>query len=83
MTTRPKLLLARKLPPNVEARATRDYECDLNPDDQLYSADQLIEHAHHCDAILCCHTEKFTADVIERLPDNVQAIASSSPPPKA
>ncbi len=73
-----KILVTRKLPDNVEARLKRDYECDFNPEDKRYSADELVERSGQCDAILCCHTEQFNADVIDRLPDNVKAIANFS-----
>ena len=73
-----KIFVTRKLPENVEARLTRDYECHFNPDDKLYSADELIEFARGCDAILCCHTENFSASVIKQLPATIKAIANFS-----
>ncbi len=73
-----KVFVTRKLPENVEARLARDYDCRFNPEDKLYSADELIEHAKGCDAILCCHTEQFNADVINQLPVKVKAIANFS-----
>jgi lactate dehydrogenase-like 2-hydroxyacid dehydrogenase len=78
MTDKPVVLVTRKLPEAVEDRLRRDYQPRLNPDDQLYSANEIIELAAGADAILPCHTEKFTADVIARLPDSVKAIANFS-----
>ncbi len=78
MTDKPVILVTRKLPDAVEARLQRDYTPILNPTDRLYSADQLIDLAAGVDAILPCHTEKFTADLIARLPDCVKAIANFS-----
>ena len=78
MSDKPVILVTRKLPDAVEDRLRRDYEPRLNPDDRLYSGDQLIEMAEGADAILPCHTEKFDADVIARLPDCVRAIANFS-----
>jgi lactate dehydrogenase-like 2-hydroxyacid dehydrogenase len=78
MTDTPVILVTRKLPDAVEARLRRDYQPILNPDDRLYTADEIIEMAAKVDAILPCHTEKFTADVIAKLPDNVRAIANFS-----
>ncbi len=72
------ILVTRKLPPAVEERLARGYRCDFNSDDRLYSADELVSRAANADAILCCHTEHFNADVISRLPDNVRAIANFS-----
>jgi lactate dehydrogenase-like 2-hydroxyacid dehydrogenase len=78
MTDKPVVLVTRKLPDAVEDRLRRDYQPRLNPDDQLYSADEIVELAAGADAILPCHTEKFTADVIARLPECVKAIANFS-----
>jgi lactate dehydrogenase-like 2-hydroxyacid dehydrogenase len=75
---RPVVLVTRRLPEAVEARLRRDYEARLNPDDHLYPADELIERAQGADAILPCHTEAFTAEVIARLPETIRAIANYS-----
>ena len=78
MNNRPKILVTRRLPANVEARLARDYDCKFNPEDKLYNADELVEHSADCDAILCCHTEKFSADVVNRLHVDIKAIANFS-----
>ena len=72
------VLVTRKLPDAVEERLRRDYDPILNPDDALYSSDEIIDRAKNADAILPCHTEKFTAEVIARLPERVRAIANYS-----
>ena len=74
----PSILVTRRFPPAVEARLGRDYRCDFNPDDVLYSADELVDRCAGADAILCCHTEQFDAGLIARLPDNIRAIANFS-----
>ena len=66
---KPVVLVTRKLPDAVENRLRRDYEPRFNPGDVLYTSDELIKRAAGADAILPCHTEKFTADVIARLPE--------------
>jgi lactate dehydrogenase-like 2-hydroxyacid dehydrogenase len=78
MSAKPVVLVTRKLPDAVEERLRRDYQPRLNPDDRLYTADELVELAEDTEAILPCHTEKFTAAVIARLPDSVRAIANFS-----
>jgi lactate dehydrogenase-like 2-hydroxyacid dehydrogenase len=75
---KPVILVTRKLPDAVEDRIRRDYDPILNPDDVLYSSDEIIERAKGADAILPCHTEQFTADMITRLPESVRAIANFS-----
>ena len=74
----PVVLVTRKLPDAVEDRLRRDYDARLNPHDVLYSSEELIERANDADAILPCHTEKFSAEVIARLPERVRAIANFS-----
>ena len=78
MPDKPTVLVGRKLPEAVEARLKRDYNPILNPDDKLYSSDELIALCEQADAILPCHSEHFTADVIARLPDRIKVIANFS-----
>jgi lactate dehydrogenase-like 2-hydroxyacid dehydrogenase len=75
---KPVVLVTRKLPDAVEDRLRRDYEPRFNPEDVLHSSDELIQLAEGADAIMPCHTEKFTADVIARLPRSVRVIANFS-----
>ncbi len=78
MSKKPVVLVTRKLPPAVEDRLQRDYDPRLNEEDRLYTTDEMIERAKGADAILPCHTEHFSADVIARLPDSIRAIANFS-----
>jgi lactate dehydrogenase-like 2-hydroxyacid dehydrogenase len=75
---KPVVLVTRKLPEAVEDRLRRNYDPILNPDDTLYSKDEIIARAEGADAIMPCHTEQFDADVIARLPQSVKAIANFS-----
>jgi lactate dehydrogenase-like 2-hydroxyacid dehydrogenase len=78
MPDKPVVLITRKLPAAVEARAMRDYEARLNPDDRFYPPAELIERAQGAVAIIPCHTEAFTAEVIAGLPDSLRAICNFS-----
>ncbi|MCK5620650.1 MAG: D-glycerate dehydrogenase [Alphaproteobacteria bacterium] len=78
MSGKSVVLVTRKLPNAVEDRLHRDYEPRLNPDDRLYSSDELIALSEGADAIMPCHTEKFSAEVVARLPDSIKAIANFS-----
>ncbi len=78
MGEKPVVVVGRKLPPNVEERLERDYRPKLNPDDRLYSTDELLGLAADADAILACHTEHFSVGVFERLPKTVKIIANFS-----
>lgn len=78
MTDKPVVLVTRKLPDAVEARLRRDYRPRLNPDDRLYSSEEVIRMADGAVAILPCHTEHFSAEVMAALPESVRGIANFS-----
>lgn len=75
---KPVVFVTRKLPDAVEQRLAQDFEPLLNPDDKLYTTQELLELAADADAILPCHTEKFSAETIGLLPARVKAIANFS-----
>ena len=78
MPDKPIVWLSRKLSDNTEARASRDYDVMLNPEDAISSADDIVAMSDKVDAILPCHSEIFSADVVERLSDRVKIIANHS-----
>lgn len=78
MQTKATVFVTRKLPDGVEDRLRRDYDARLNPDDRLYSRDEIIERSRGAQAILPCHTEHFSADLLQRLPSDVRIIANFS-----
>jgi len=78
MTSRPRLLLGRRLPPRVEARASERYAVTHNENDHVHSEASLIEAAEGHDALLCCATEPLSANVIAKLPSSLRIIATFS-----
>ncbi len=76
--TKQRIFVTRRLPPNVETRLTRDYQATLNVDDKVYSSAEILAAAEGHDGILCCSTEKFSADVIAGLPESVKILATFS-----
>jgi len=78
MAKRPTVLVTRKLPEAVEARLERDYDARLNPDDSALDTEALLRAAEGADAIMPCHSERFPAEVIARLPEAVKIIANFS-----
>ena len=76
--TKPILLVTRRLPPAIEARAARDYDARLSPDDQPVSAADILARAAGAAAVLCCPAEKMDAAVIAALPDTVRVIGTFS-----
>jgi len=75
---KPFLFVTRRLTANVEARLTRDYRVRWNEDDRPLDADDLVRGAADADAVVCCLTEKFTAEVIARLPASVRLLSTVS-----
>ena len=75
---KPVVVVGRKLPPAVEARLGAAYRPKFNPDDRLYSTAELLALADGAAAIMPCHTEHFSAQVIARLPESVRIIANVS-----
>ncbi len=75
---KPKLLIARKLRPLVEERAARDYDVVLNHDDKVLSSEELITACRAVDAVLPCHSEHFSAEVIKAIGSGLKIIANHS-----
>jgi len=78
MSEKPTLLITRKLSKRTEERAQRDYDVILNPEDRVFTPDELLAKSEGVDAILPCHSEHFTADVVAKLPDSVKIVANHS-----
>ena len=75
---KPVLYVTRRLPPAVEARAARDYDARLNPDDHPVSAAELLAAAAGADALLCCPAERLDAALIAALPASIRVIGTFS-----
>jgi lactate dehydrogenase-like 2-hydroxyacid dehydrogenase len=78
MENKPVVLVTRRLPAAVEEKLGEGFTTLLNPEDRLYSTAELLDLAAQADAILPCHTEKFSAHTIAQLPARVKAIANFS-----
>ena len=78
MAAKPVVLVTRKLPDAVLSRCAESYDARINADDTVMDQETLLDQAEGCDAILCCSSEKFSAQVIDRLPASVRALATFS-----
>jgi len=78
MPAKPKLLLTRKFPDDVDARAARDYDAHLNPEDTLYSPEDVGALSEGMDGILCSSTNKLDARGIGLLAPSVKILATFS-----
>ncbi|GGG24511.1 D-glycerate dehydrogenase [Caldovatus sediminis] len=79
---KPALLVTRKLPPAIEARAARDYAARLNPQDEPWATDgaEIARRAAEIGAagVLCAAGDRMDAACIGALPASVKAIATFS-----
>ena len=75
---RPRVLVTRRMMPDVEARAARVFQAALNPSDVPLTRQALIEQAQHHDALLLTSFDKFSADFIADLPPSIRIIATHS-----
>jgi lactate dehydrogenase-like 2-hydroxyacid dehydrogenase len=76
--TKPVLLVTRRVPAAVEARAVRDYDARLNSEDVPRSGADIVRLAQGAAAILCCPAERLDAGTIAALPASVRVIATFS-----
>ncbi len=76
--TKPILLVTRRLPPAVEARAARDYDARLNATDAPVTGVDILARAEGASAVLCCPAEKLDAATIQALPASVRVIGTFS-----
>ena len=73
---KPALLVTRRLPPDVEARAAAEFEARLTGSDLPMS--DVLAQARGADAILTCPGDTFDAALIAELPPSVKVIATFS-----
>ncbi len=76
--TKPILMVTRRLPPAIEARAARDYVARLSGGDAPVTAADILSRAAGAAAVLCCPAEKLDAEVIGKLPESVRVIGTFS-----
>lgn len=72
------LTVTRRLPREVESRIVRDYIAKFNPDDRLYSSEELIEVSVGADALLITQQDVISAYLLSRLSCSVRVIATLS-----
>lgn len=76
--TRPVLWLPRKVSDATVARARENYEVILNEADTESTADEIIAMSARVDAMMPCHSEVFSADVVARLDPRLKILANHS-----
>jgi lactate dehydrogenase-like 2-hydroxyacid dehydrogenase len=78
MNARPTLVVTRRLPEPVEARARRDYDARLNETDVAFGPHDWAERCAGADAVLCVASDRVDRAAIESLPSSVRVLATFS-----
>lgn len=73
-----RLWITRRLSDATLDRALRDYDVVINYADTPGTAEQLIAASAEFDAIIPCHSEHFSADVVAQFADRLQIVANHS-----
>ena len=76
MTTRPSVVVTRRLPEAVERELMRDFEARLNPEDRPLGAEGLTEAMRSADGVLTTVTDKVTAEVLSTQPRRAKIVAN-------
>ncbi|SDG97753.1 2-hydroxyacid dehydrogenase [Roseospirillum parvum] len=78
MSDKPRLVVSRRLPEAVEARAAATWSVIANPEDRPLSVDELVTRAAGARALIVTPTDWVDAGLIGALPDSVGMIATFS-----
>ena len=76
--SKPRLWITRRLSDATLERAARDYDFVINHEDHPGTAAQLIAASADFDAIIPCHSEHFSADVVAQFSDRLKIVANHS-----
>ncbi|MEM6589800.1 MAG: D-glycerate dehydrogenase [Pseudomonadota bacterium] len=78
MTAKPVVWMPRRLSAATIARAERDYDLILNEADTPGTAEEIIAMSARVDAMMPCHSEHFSADVVAQLDPRLKIVANHS-----
>jgi lactate dehydrogenase-like 2-hydroxyacid dehydrogenase len=78
MSAKPVLWLPRKVSDATIARARDSYEVILNEADTPGTAEEIIAMSARADAMMPCHSEHFSAEVVSRLDPRLKIVANHS-----
>jgi len=73
---KPKVIVTRKLPDQVETRMRELFDTELNVSDEPFSRKALIEAVGRCDVLASTITDKIDASLIEKAGDQLKLIAN-------
>jgi len=74
-STRPKILVTRRLPEAIEARMATLFETDINDADVMLTGDDIVVGLEGKEVLVSSITDRIDAALISRLPRSVRLIA--------
>ena len=74
----PRILVTRKMMPDVEQRIAARFQATLNPDDRPMSPAEIIEKAAGHDGLLVSSFDRLGPEFIPALPPSIRIIATHS-----
>jgi lactate dehydrogenase-like 2-hydroxyacid dehydrogenase len=75
---KPRILVTRKMMPDVEHRISKVFHATLNPDDRPMTREEILAKASDHDAILLTSFDKLGPEFIPSLPASIRVIATHS-----
>jgi lactate dehydrogenase-like 2-hydroxyacid dehydrogenase len=78
MPDRKVLWIPRRLSDATLARARAGYEVIVKDDDTPGAAEEIVEMSARVDAMIPCHSERFSAEVVARLAPRLRIVANHS-----
>ena len=73
---KPKIIVTRKIPDNVEEKLRELFLVSLNKNDLSFDREKLMEAMEHADGILCTVSDKITKEIIETSNRRAKIIAN-------
>ncbi|WP_311270109.1 D-glycerate dehydrogenase [Sphingobium sp. WCS2017Hpa-17] len=73
---KPRVIVTRRLPPNVEARMAELFDASFNVGDVAMNRTELARAMAQCDVLVPCISDQIDASLIEGAPERLQLIAS-------
>ncbi len=78
MSGKPVLWLPRRVSDSTIARAHQNYDVIVTETDMPGTADEIVAMSAKADAMMPCHSEHFSAEVVARLDPRLKIIANHS-----
>ncbi|RAK67297.1 2-hydroxyacid dehydrogenase [Phenylobacterium kunshanense] len=73
---KPKVIVTRRLPDQVETRMRELFDTELNVTDEPFTRKQLVEAVGRCDVLASTITDKIDASLIEKAGERLKLIAN-------